>query len=201
MSSRFPTSRLFRSGIMFIQAVLPSSLTQRFQGKAPSLHGNYPASSLLWASPTSTPAGPTVIGSRRTRDRGTTGRCGYPRFPVTSLRACSLQSPRDALRVLMLVTSPQMAGFAFSGELATSNGCNEAESSSLPLGLTRSRSGAFHPFAPSGRARRDQNASRVRLPTHEILPLHGEQAITIADTFQSARCPALHLAHQSSPRY
>jgi len=74
------------------------------------------------------------------------GRSGSPRFLDASFRARSSLSPRGALQVPILVSSLQVTGFVISGSLATPNQCIEAESDSLALGLTRSRSGGFAPF-------------------------------------------------------
>jgi hypothetical protein len=124
------------------------------------------------------------------------GRSGSPRFLDASFRARSPQSPRGALQVLLLVSSLQVTGFIISGSLATPDQCNEAESDSLALGLTRSRSRGFAPFA-SICCYGYRPASHARLPSRRGPPLHGERVITIADTFQSARCTRLILALQT----
>ena len=126
-------------------------------------------------------------------------RSGSPRFLDASFRARSPLSPRDALQVHLLVSSLQVTGFLHSGSLAAPNQRNEAESDSLALGLTRSQSRGASPFAthpPGG----DRPASCVQFPSRRGPPLHAERAITMADTFQSARCTRLILAHQSSLR-
>ena len=130
------------------------------------------------------------------------GRNGSPRFLDASFRARSPQSPRGALQVHLLVPSLQVTGFVISGSLATPNECNEAESGSLALGLTRSRSRGFAPFA-SIYCYEYRPASRVQLPSRRGPPLHGERVITKADTLQSARCTRLRLAlqrHQDTKR-
>ena len=45
-------SGFLRSGTYIVQAALPSSRLKLTSSKAPLLHGHYPASQLLWASPT-----------------------------------------------------------------------------------------------------------------------------------------------------
>jgi hypothetical protein len=124
------------------------------------------------------------------------GRSGSPRFLDASFRARSSQPPRGALQMLILVSSLQVAGFIISGSLATPKQRNEAESDSLALGLTRSRFRGISPFASSYRSEY-RPASHDRLPSRRGPPLNGERAITIADTFQSARCTRLVLALQN----
>ena len=126
-------------------------------------------------------------------------RSGSPRFLDASFRARSPQPPRGALQVLSLVSSLQVTGFIISGSLATPNERNEAESGSLALGLTRSRSRGLNPFAFIIYYQY-RPASHARLPSRRGPPLHGERAITMADTFQSARCTRLLLALQRAQR-
>jgi hypothetical protein len=122
-------------------------------------------------------------------------RRGSPRFLGPSFRARLPLSPRGALQVPTPVASLQMSGLAISGRLATPTLRNEAESGSLALRLTRSQSGAIHPFvtrfSPSYRS-----ASYAQLPSRRGPPLHGERAITMTDSFQSARYTRLGLALQ-----
>jgi hypothetical protein len=73
--------------------------------------------------------------------------------------------------------------------------CNEAETGSLSLRLTRSQSRGSTSFA-SHLSGGDRPASRDRLPSRRGPPLHGEQAITMANSFQLARRTRLGLAHQ-----
>jgi len=73
--------------------------------------------------------------------------------------------------------------------------CNEAETGSLSLRLTRSQSRGSTSFA-SHLSGGDRPASRDRLPLRRGPPLHGEQAITMANSFQLARRTRLGLAHQ-----
>ena len=118
------------------------------------------------------------------------GRSGSPRFLGASFRARSSQPPRGALQVHMPIASPQVSDFVIFGSLAAPNWRIEAESDSLSLGLTRSRSTRFKCFAirpvPDYRS-----ASHVRLPSHRGPPLHGERAITIAGTFSQQDAPGL----------
>ena len=80
-----------------------------------------------------------------------------------------------------------------SGCLAALTWCNEAETGSLALGLTRSRSVVSLHIAIIISSNH-RPASHGQLPSHRGPPLHSEQAITMADTFQSARCTRLRLA-------
>ena len=73
--------------------------------------------------------------------------------------------------------------------------CNEAEIGSLSLRLTRSWSRGPTSFA-SHLNGGDRPASRDRLPSRRGPPLHGEQAITMANSFQLARRTRLGLAHR-----
>src|SRR5674476_888177 len=91
----------FRSGNLF-QAVLLSSYSSHASSEAPWLHGRYPASSLLWASPT--PGQGRSLGYVFPRAVG--GRLPFPALPGLpgsstdlSLRACP-QQPRKVRRVL-----------------------------------------------------------------------------------------------------
>ncbi len=94
-----------------------SLLTPRVQGKAPWLHGHYPASSLLWASPTpDTAINQLFIPGRCWR---TSHHVGSPRFLDATVRARPPLSPRGALRLHTLVALPQVTGFIMSGRLAT----------------------------------------------------------------------------------
>jgi hypothetical protein len=104
-------------------------------------------------------------------------------------------SPRDALRLLMLVSSPQISGFTQSGRLAAPKKCNEAETGSLALGLIRSQSKSLHSFA-SHHNGGDRPASPARLPSHGGPLLRDERAIITADSFQSASRTRLGLALQ-----
>ena len=53
----------------------------------------------------------------------------------------------------LLVASPSAAGFTFSGRLATSTLCNEAEPGSLPLRLARLLHECFSAQITPGRRR------------------------------------------------
>src|ERR1019366_4652122 len=97
----FDTHPFFRSGNLF-QAVLLSSYSSNVSSEAPWLHGRYPASSLLWASPT--PGQGRSLGYVFPRAVG--GRLPFPALPGLpgsstdlSLRACP-QPPRKVRRVL-----------------------------------------------------------------------------------------------------
>lgn len=136
---------VFRSG-RFRQAALLSS-DSAFFCRAPSLHGRYPASSLLRAHPS--PSGPlTVIDSRFALVLHHPG--GFPRFLDRSVLARCPQPPRR---------SDLMLAYCFSdrGRLhparrtGRSHLVNEVESGSLALRLASSlaRGFSFSGF-PSG---------------------------------------------------
>jgi hypothetical protein len=74
------------------QAVLLSSCLKHSSSKAPSLHGHYPASSLLWAHPI-----PGRVSST-----------GPPRFLGCSFDARHPLPPRRARRLLFLNSSPSV---------------------------------------------------------------------------------------------
>jgi len=114
---------------------------------------------------------------------------GSPRFLCTSFYARSPLSPRSALWLQMLISSPQVTGFIVSGSLAALIWCNEAESGSLSLGLTHSCSGVL---PPSLSVKKNRPASCLRLPTSRGAPLYSERAITIAGSFHPARCTRLY---------
>jgi hypothetical protein len=120
---------------------------------------------------------------------------GSPRFLGASFRVRFPLSPRDARQVPLPVASLPVSGFTISGRLATPTLRNEADLGSLALRLTRSRSGAVHPFVTRV-ASGHRSASYARLPSRRGPPLHGERAITMTDSFQSARCTRLGLALQ-----
>ena len=95
-----------------------SRLTPRVQGKAPSLHRHYPASTLLWASPT-----PDTAKHRLCIPYGCCGQdqlhAGSPRFLDQSFSMRRPQSPRRARQLLAPVSSLPTLGFAYPGRLAT----------------------------------------------------------------------------------
>jgi hypothetical protein len=67
-------------------------------------------------------------------------------------------------------------------------------------GLTSSLAAAVPRRAPDRRTRPDRLVSRIRLPSYAEPELHGERAIHMADTSQSARQTRVALAHRSSQR-
>ena len=67
---------------------------------------------------------------------------GSPSLPNRTFPAHCPLSPRRIPVSLVNVASLQMAGFRFSGTLATLSWCNQADSGSLALRLTRSLRGA-----------------------------------------------------------
>jgi hypothetical protein len=96
------------------QAVLLSSRLKHASSKAPSLHGHYPASPLLWASPTPAQVRLPVMSSlgRLTPDRASqVPRLFFRRTPSPS----TPESPAVALSRFFTAG----AGFISSGRLAT----------------------------------------------------------------------------------
>ena len=95
-------------------------------------------------------------------------RPGSPSLPNRTFPARCPLSPRRVPTLLANVSSRRMAGFRFSGRLATLNWCNEADSGSLALRLTGSLHGA---------------------PTRRSLPalsasLHAGRSVRMMNTFQ-----------------
>jgi hypothetical protein len=104
-------------------------------GKAPLLHGHYPASSLLWTYPTPDQAGrrlwiPCCRWLPCCQPPGQVSQA--PRLPFP--RALSPFTPEGSTAASS-ASSPPMAGFPNSGSLAAPTLCNEAVSGSLLLRL------------------------------------------------------------------
>ena len=189
---KFTTLQPFHYGTYFQVAQLSSDSARPRQGPlAPSCFQNFLAtmglsdSHLRQTPRLFIPAHPVVILTPRRR--------GSPRFLGPSFPARLPLSPRGALPVLSPIASLQVSGLTVSGRLATPTLPNEAGSGSLTLRLTGSQSGAIRPFVtrllPGYRT-----ASYARLPSRRGPPLHGERAIPMTDSFQSARCTRLILA-------
>ncbi len=154
-------------------------LTRRVQGKAPSLHGNYPASPLLWASPTPAPAPARFIYS----PAGSVSnhrRSGSPRFLGRSFRTRHPQPPRQARRLLVPVSSSPAAGFATVGRLAA-----------LRLNLTRPNRVHLRYGSRVRSAGLRRRGSLLTPPAS--LPV--ERAIDRTASSQAARSTRLGLAH------
>jgi len=128
----------------------------------------------------------------------TPSRAGSPRFLGASFRTRPPQTPRNALQVPTPVATLQVAGFVHYGRLATLSWTNEAESGSLALGLARSRSVVLT-TSQSGSTPDYRSAPHDRLPSHRGPPLHGEQAITMTDTFSQQDTPGLSWRTVKSP--
>lgn len=111
--------RIVRSGI-FIQAVHSSSYENKVYGRAPSLHGRYPASSLLRAPPTPDRGRLLVMHSQQPLNQHDPP----PRVsqvPCCSVDARCLLSPRRICHVHLPVASVTVVGFTKSGRLAIPN--------------------------------------------------------------------------------
>ena len=168
----------FRSGTN-VQADLLSFCQNHISGQAPLLHGNYPASSLLWACPTPEQDRPRVIDSPWNVE-------------VKSSSCRASQVPRSIFQCAPSPTTPKSPTNAYTccfsagyrlhpiRQAGHSQLRNEAESSSLALRLTLSSTRGF-----SG-----QDYS-IRCPSDYI----DKQAISMAGSFQPARLTRLGLAH------
>ena len=122
--------------------------------------------------------------------------------PSTRLSSRALPThPGTARYVQVLVTSASVTGFSISGSLAGCHWFNEAESGSLVLGSRLRSLTTVLGHAPGCIARPDRSVSRSRLPFHAGPELHGERAIHMADTSQSARRIRVTLAHRSIRRF
>jgi len=84
--------------------------------------------------------------------------------PDRSFRTRPPQSPRVARWVHLLIASPPVADFAFSGWLVATAWCNEAESGSLALGSLLRCPGCGHPPRPPALLPGDRTAFPTRLP-------------------------------------
>src|SRR5450432_4390347 len=102
--------------------------------KAPWLHGRYPASSLVWASPTPFSAATPVMSSRRTLVAFAPTLEGLPGSSADLSTRAAPNHPEKPGRCLP-VASPPVSGFILVGGLATFVFPNEAESGSLALRL------------------------------------------------------------------
>ena len=156
----------FSRSRIFVQAVLLSSYSSNASSEAPLLHGRYPASSLLWASPTPGQGRPSVMYSL-----GPSG-FGYP-FPAlpglpgssTDLFLRAVPNHPGRSGECLLIASPPISGFIILGRLATSTLRHEAESGSLALRLA----GLLPRFPPAGLLR------LAPVPLHaRTSNLHGE---------------------------
>src|ERR1035437_6249963 len=90
----------FRNRI-FVQAVLLPSYISNASSEAPWLHGRYPASSLLWASPTP---------------------CRVSQVPRLIYSCALVPNHPGRSGECLLITSPPISGFILSGGLATFTG-------------------------------------------------------------------------------
>jgi len=111
---------LFRSGNLF-QAVLLSSYSSNASSKAPLLHGRYPVSTLIWASPTPGQGRPSVMYSLGPSGSG----CPFPALPglpgsSTDLFLRAVPNHPERSGGCLLIASPLITGFIILGRLATS---------------------------------------------------------------------------------
>lgn len=156
------------------------SLTPQFFSRVPSLHGHYPLRRYygplrLPVQPESGYGFPVPVGGARPRHR-----TGSPRFLGGPVRMRRPLPPREASKVLVLVTTLAVAGFTTLWRVGHLHKRNEAEPGSLALRLTRSLAGASTPGllpSPPG-------------------PLPAERAIRKATSFQVTRSARLILALQ-----
>jgi hypothetical protein len=103
---------LFRSRA-YAQAVLLSSRLKHASSKAPSLHGHYPASPLLWASPTPAQVRLPVMSSL---ERLAPGRASQ--VPQLIFRRMPSPYTPESLAVALSRFFTTSAGFTTSGRLA-----------------------------------------------------------------------------------
>ncbi len=113
----------FRSGIL-VQADLLTSDENNSDGRGPSLHGSYPASSLLWPPPTPARVRRRLLISVPSCSdpcHGSFARGRASQVPRGSFDARRPLSPRVAHPLHVLVTSRMVSGFAPSGRLTTTS--------------------------------------------------------------------------------
>jgi hypothetical protein len=179
-SFRLRSESLIRCGA-FAQAVLLSYWRKRVSGQAPSLHGHYPASALLWACPTPERGAREVMSSSAALRLGPRPN-GPPRFLGRSFLARRPLSPRRARHLPAPVPHLPALGFAIPGRLAARDS------------LTRPNRVRF------------RYGSRVRLtrlrqtgsPRPALDRLLVKRAIYKVNSFQSTRSTRLGLAHQDN---
>ena len=132
---------------------------------APRALPRFPATTGLSDSPTSRAP---LMSSRRPLSPSSPNRQrGSPSLPNRTFPAPCPLSPQRVPALLVNVASPRMAGFRFSGRLATLRLCNQADAGSLALRLT---------------------ASLRAAPTRRSLPalsasLHAGRSVRIMNTF------------------
>ena len=175
-------SCLFFRGGAYAQADLLSYRQTRVSGQAPLLHGNYPASPLLWACPTP--------GQGRSRVMFSPGSAEEESSPCRAS-----QVPRPICRCAPSPTTPESPTTASAccfiagsrlhhlWKAGHSQLRNEAESGSLALRLTPSSARGFVGSDCSVRRQSDYI---------------GKQAIPMVNTSQFTRLTRLGLAHQSA---
>jgi hypothetical protein len=114
--------------------------------------------------------------------------CGSPRYHDHSFDARSPLSPRNVLRLLMLITSSQVVDLINSDRLITFALCNEADAGSglSALGLASSRSQGIYSCSPPPFGG-DRPAPHVRLPLHRRSSLHVKRAINMDRPFHLSR--------------
>ena len=149
--------------------------------KAPLLHGRYPASSLLWASPTPDRTAPSVMYSR-----GPLGHVPHPppcrvsQVPrLIYPRALSPTTPESPAAALP-VASPPVAGSSSSADWPPSGCVTRPNRVRLRCG-SRVRLTGFR--------RTDRSIPR-------LLRLHVERAIYMVNSFQFTRSARLSLVYQ-----
>jgi len=147
--------------------------------KAPSLHGRYPASSLLEGRqgplPRLTGLSDSLVIDVRLMDsasalpRTSRGRRqGSPSLPNSTFPARCPLSPRRTPPLFVNIASRRVSGFSISGGLAVLTLCNEAESGSLALRLA----GSIH------------GASTTQLLPSLSASLHAGYSVGMMNTFQ-----------------
>jgi hypothetical protein len=148
--------------------------------KAPLLHGRYPASSLVWASPTPFRAAAPVMSFRRTLVAFAPTLKDLPGSSTDLSTRAAPNHPGRPGRCLP-VASPPVSGFILVGGLTTFHFPNEAESGSLALRLACS---------PIPRSR------QIDFSIPRLLGYMSEQAIYMVNSFQFTRSTRLILAYR-----
>src|SRR6266571_1864823 len=176
----------FSRNRIFVQAALLSSYSSHASSEAPLLHGRYPASSLVWASPT--PGQDRSLGYVFPRAVGV--RLPFPALPglpgsSTDLFLRAVPNHRGRSDGCLLIASPPITGFLILGRLATSISVTRLNRVHLRYGSQVGFPG-FHQPDCSGPLR--------------LSYLH-ERAIHMVNSFQFTRSPRLSLVFpRTQPR-
>ena len=174
----------------------PLKRTQHDNSRAPSLHGRYSASSLLWTPPTPDKPAHRVMDSPATSGLRTPA-CRASQVPRPFLR-CALSAITPMGRPAASADCfTERAGFIHSERLATHNLCLEAVSGST-LWLTAHSFAVRRSPAFAGLPALTGLAPRALLPPHDRPQLHVLSATYMATSFQIAGKVRLDLTHRKT---